>query len=74
MKPVLKPPGPMLLKLIYEEPLSNFAFNFNLRRYNPVAVAGILADMRMDHETLIAGLLHDTVEAGAYTRPHLCST
>ena len=29
---------------------------------HPVAVAGILADMRMDHETLIAGLLHDTVE------------
>ena len=33
MKPVLKAPGTMLLKLIYDEPLSNFAFNFNLRRY-----------------------------------------
>jgi (p)ppGpp synthase/HD superfamily hydrolase len=30
---------------------------------HPVAVAGILADMRMDHETLIAGLLHDTVRS-----------
>jgi (p)ppGpp synthase/HD superfamily hydrolase len=29
---------------------------------HPVAVAGILADQRMDHETVIAGLLHDTVE------------
>ena len=33
MKPVLKAPGTMLLKLRYDEPLSNFAFNFNLRRY-----------------------------------------
>ena len=29
---------------------------------HPVAVAGILADQRMDHETVITGLLHDTVE------------
>ena len=29
---------------------------------HPVAVAGILADQHMDHETVIAGLLHDTVE------------
>ena len=33
MKPVLKVPGSMLLKLIYDEPLSTFAFKFNLRRY-----------------------------------------
>ena len=26
-------PGPWRLKPKYEEPLSNFAFNFNLRRY-----------------------------------------
>ena len=37
MKPVLKAPGTMLLKLIYDEPLSNFAFNFNLRRFIMVA-------------------------------------
>jgi GTP diphosphokinase / guanosine-3',5'-bis(diphosphate) 3'-diphosphatase len=29
---------------------------------HPVAVAKILADMKMDHETVSAGLLHDTVE------------
>eukprot|EP00166_Cyanidium_caldarium_P004255 ctg_44.g20 len=29
---------------------------------HPVAVMGILADMRMDVDTLIAGLLHDAVE------------
>jgi (p)ppGpp synthase/HD superfamily hydrolase len=29
---------------------------------HPVAVAGILAELGMDSETLAAGLLHDTVE------------
>ena len=34
MKPALKEPGTMLWKLIrYDGPRSNFAFNFNLRRY-----------------------------------------
>jgi hypothetical protein len=33
MKPVLKVPGSMLLKLTYDGPLSSFAFIFNLRRY-----------------------------------------
>ena len=32
--PVLKAPGYMLLKPIYDEPLSTFAFKFNLRRYS----------------------------------------
>jgi len=33
MKPTLKPPGSKRLKLYHEKLLSNFAFNFNLRRY-----------------------------------------
>jgi len=33
MKPVLKAPGSKRLKPKYDEPLSSFAFNFNLRRY-----------------------------------------
>jgi hypothetical protein len=33
-KPVLKPPGPTHLKLTYDGPHFNFAFNFNLRRYD----------------------------------------
>ena len=33
IKPTLKAPGSKLLKLKYDELLSSFAFNFNLRRY-----------------------------------------
>ena len=32
-KPTLKAPEPKRLKLRYDTLLSNFAFNFNLRRY-----------------------------------------
>jgi hypothetical protein len=34
IKPKLKAPRYVLLKLIYDEPRSIFAFKFNLRRYN----------------------------------------
>ena len=34
IKPTLKAPGPNLLTLKCDEPLSTFAFKFNLRRYN----------------------------------------
>jgi len=34
MTPKLKAPGIMFFKLKYDEPLSNFAFEFNLRRYD----------------------------------------
>ena len=33
IKPTLKAPGTKRLKLNFDEPLSNVAFNFNLRRY-----------------------------------------
>ena len=33
IKPKIKPPGTKPLKLDFNEPLSNFAFEFNLRRY-----------------------------------------
>src|SRR6202049_1288851 len=35
---------------------------------HPLAVAGILADLRLDPETLMAALLHDTVEDTEVTR------
>ena len=34
IKPTLIAPGSERLKLNYDDPLSNFAFNFYLRRYN----------------------------------------
>ena len=37
IKPTLKPPGTYRLKLDYDEPLSSFAFNFNLRHSSQVA-------------------------------------
>ena len=40
MKPELKAPGTNLLTLHYDEPLSTFAFKFNLRRYNMAAFVG----------------------------------
>ncbi|GGO66217.1 bifunctional GTP diphosphokinase/guanosine-3',5'-bis pyrophosphate 3'-pyrophosphohydrolase [Bowmanella pacifica] len=38
---------------------------------HPVAVAGILADMRLDHETLMSALLHDTIEDTPISKPDL---
>ena len=46
MNPVLKAPGSMLLKLRCDGPLSNFAFNFNLRRY--VKAANVQSKIEMD--------------------------
>jgi len=37
-KPMLKAPGRTRLTLKYDDPLSNFAFNFHLRRYTSVDV------------------------------------
>lgn len=38
---------------------------------HPMAVAEILADLGMDEETIVAGLLHDVVEDTSYTKEEL---
>jgi len=40
---------------------------------HPVAVCQILADMRLDHETLIAALLHDVIEDTPVTQQELAA-
>ena len=42
IKPMLKPPGTKRLKLNCDEPLSSFAFTFNVRPYTKVAPGGRL--------------------------------
>jgi hypothetical protein len=37
VKPKLKPPGTKRLNLIYDEPLSHFAFKFHMRRHGKAA-------------------------------------
>ena len=49
MKPVLKAPGSMLLKLGNDAPLSNFAFKLNLRRYT-----SLLAEHRQHKGAVVA--------------------
>ena len=64
MKPMLKAPGTERLKRKYDEVLSSFAFNFNLRHY----VEGLYEE---DGHRLKRTPMK---EAGAYNRPLFGST
>jgi len=48
MKLMLKQPGTKRLKLKRDEPLSSFALNFNLRRYNVDVVERLIAAPGVD--------------------------
>jgi hypothetical protein len=84
IKSTLKAPGIKLLKLKYGKPLSIFAFEFSLRRYNLELLhtfIRLLREKRDEIETtrsrLQIGLdkLNTTAsQVGAYTRPLFSST
>jgi len=44
MKSMLTPPGIERLKPSYDEPRSNCAFKFNLRRYNPAKPLAVCSE------------------------------
>ena len=60
IKPMLKAPGSMLLKLIYDELLSSFAFHFNLRCYTMAFCPPVVGMKR-------------AVGRGLHPRPLFCS-
>ena len=82
-KHVLKAPGSMLLKPRRDGTVSNFAFNFDLRRFNKVLklehnnMHGWFLRLSKKEETTVRKKLSATyqvLEAGACTRPLFSST
>jgi len=76
MKPMLKAPETIRLKLKYYESVSNFAFNFNLRRYSWEIVYASL-DWHPNYASLIVHYTFDEgsgTAAGDCTRPLLSFT
>ena len=54
MQPVLNAPGSMLLKLRRDGPLSNFAFNLNLRRYTKASDTNMADEARLKFRPITA--------------------
>jgi hypothetical protein len=72
MKPTLKAFGITLLKLKYDEPLSEFAFKFNLRRYSKdrLSIMVVLFSLGNVGGRLAAGAASDlVVGSGRYCSP-----
>jgi hypothetical protein len=72
IKPTLKSPGTERLKVKRVKPLSNFALNSNLHRYNQVFVDGALSGYNNPCSLLLNEGLD--LAAGTYTRSHFSST
>ena len=77
IRPKLKVPGTKRLKLKYDNLLSSFAFNFNLRRY--ILVVDIACGESCPGQErpalfVAAVALVCCLPAGAYTRPLFGST
>jgi len=53
IKPSLKAPGTKRLKLIYDGPLSNFTFKFNLHRYTMAKLSECGARFRPHNGVMI---------------------
>ena len=68
IKPTMKAPGTKRLKLKYDEPLSGFGFNFNLRRYIPRARA---AHARRGGRGQGLTLVHFSAQPEPFDRNHL---
>ena len=60
--------------------LANEAHSGQLRKdgekyiLHPLSAASILADFQMDHETLMAAILHDVIEDSQFDKSHLMKT
>ena len=50
IKPTLKAPGRTRLNIKYDEPLSNFAFKFKLRRYSKAGTVPLKGGDGADNE------------------------
>ena len=69
LKPTLKPSKTKRLKLMNDELLSNFGFNFNLRRFIKGRFLRAVPELRGDMVVISSEGLVVAWEAGAYTRP-----
>jgi hypothetical protein len=68
MNPMLEAPGPMLLKLRCDGPVSNFAFNLNLRRYSKCPKGMHSGDTRGGQCLLCPTGTYADIEAGGVLR------
>jgi len=68
IKPKLKPPRTKRLRLKYDEVPSNFAFKFNLRRYNtgPGQAPGVVVMGICDGDELVGGTGHGLPRLDAF--------